>query len=64
MYVPGDPLFPFDPIFNAIADPKARDRLISRFDMDTTQPEWALGYVFDIVLRGRAQTPTEEPHDD
>ena len=64
MYFPGDPLFPFDPIFNAIADPKARDRLISRFDMDSTQPEWALGYVFDIVLRGRAQTPTEEPHDD
>lgn len=64
MYFPGDPLFPYDPIFNSIADEKARQRLVSRFDMETTQPEWALGYVFDIVLRGRNATPTEEPHDD
>lgn len=64
MYFPGDPLFPFDPIFNSIPDAAARERLVSRFDMDTTQPEWALGYVFDIVLRGRNATPTEEPHDD
>ncbi len=64
MYFPGDPLFPFDPIFNSIPDEAARKRLISRFDLDTTEPEWALGYQFDIVLRGRAATPTEEPHDD
>ncbi len=64
MYFPGDPLFAYDPIFNSIPDPRARDRLVSRFDMDTTAPEWALGYVFDIVLRGRDATPTEEPHDD
>jgi UDP-N-acetylglucosamine--N-acetylmuramyl-(pentapeptide) pyrophosphoryl-undecaprenol N-acetylglucosamine transferase len=25
-----------------------------------TQPEWALGYRFDIVLRGRGQTPFED----
>jgi protocatechuate 3,4-dioxygenase beta subunit len=57
MYFPGDPLLPLDPIFNCIPDPKARDRLISSFELDLTQPEWALGYRFDIVLRGRAATP-------
>ncbi len=64
MYFPGDPLFPFDPIFNSIPDEKARNRLISRFDLETTKPEWALGFVFDIVLRGREATPTEDPHHD
>lgn len=63
MYFPGDPLFPFDPIFQSIPEERARNRLISRFDLDTTQPEWALGYRFDIVLRGREATPTEEPHE-
>jgi protocatechuate 3,4-dioxygenase beta subunit len=60
MYFPGDPLFPLDPIFNSIPNEQARQRLISRFDIDTTQPEWALGYQFDIVLRGREATPFEE----
>jgi protocatechuate 3,4-dioxygenase beta subunit len=64
MYFPGDPLLPLDPIFNAVPDEGARQRLISRYDHDTTQPEWALGYQFDIVLRGSAATPMEEPHDD
>jgi protocatechuate 3,4-dioxygenase beta subunit len=64
MYFPGDPLFPFDPIFNAIPDERARNRLIARFDMNTTEPEWALGYQFDFVLRGPRATPLEEPHDD
>jgi protocatechuate 3,4-dioxygenase, beta subunit len=59
MFFPGDPLFPFDPIFNGIPDPKARERMICKFDLDTTQPEWALGYQFDIVLRGRNATPME-----
>jgi protocatechuate 3,4-dioxygenase beta subunit len=60
MYFPGDPLFPFDPIFNAIPDEKARARLIAAFDLATTVPEWALGFRFDIVLRGREGTPFEE----
>ncbi len=64
MYFPGDPLFPFDPIFNSIPDEQARNRLISRFDLEATEPEWALAYQFDIVLRGRSATPMEEPHDD
>jgi protocatechuate 3,4-dioxygenase, beta subunit len=61
MYFPGDPLFPYDPIFNAIGDERARERLISRFDMELTTPEWALGFRFDIVVRGPAATPFEEP---
>jgi protocatechuate 3,4-dioxygenase beta subunit len=60
MYFPGDPLLPLDPIFNCVPDPAARDRLISRFDLELTEPEWALGYRFDIVLRGRIATPFEE----
>jgi len=60
MYFPGDPLFAFDPIFQSIPDEKARERLISQFDLETTQPEWALGYRFDIVLRGRNATPMEQ----
>jgi protocatechuate 3,4-dioxygenase beta subunit len=59
MYFPGDPLFPFDPIFNSVTDEKARNRMISSFDLDNTVPEWALAYRFDIVLRGRNQTPME-----
>ena len=50
MYFPGDPLQREDPIFNSVPDPKARERLVSSFDLDTTVPEWALGYRWDIVL--------------
>jgi protocatechuate 3,4-dioxygenase beta subunit len=60
MYFPGDPLLPLDPIFNCVPDAVARDRLVSRFDLELTEPEWALGYRFDIVLRGRGATPLEE----
>jgi protocatechuate 3,4-dioxygenase beta subunit len=60
MYFPGDPLLPLDPIFNSIADQTARNRLVSLFDLDTTSPGFALGYRFDIVLRGREQTPMEK----
>lgn len=60
MYFPGDPLFPYDPVLHSIPDEKAQQRLISRFDLKTTIPEWALGFHFDIVLRGREATPFEE----
>jgi protocatechuate 3,4-dioxygenase beta subunit len=59
MYFPGDPLLPFDPIYNSTADARARERLISTFDWETTVPETALGFRFDLVLRGRAATPME-----
>jgi protocatechuate 3,4-dioxygenase, beta subunit len=64
MYFPDDPLFPYDPIFNSVPDPTARERMISRFDLDNTQPEWALAFDFDIVLRGREATPFESEVDD
>lgn len=60
MYFPGDPLLPLDPIFNCIPDEKARNRMISSFDLDTTVPEFALAFKFDIVLRGRDATPMEK----
>ena len=60
MYFPGDPLLPFDPIFNSIPDERARYHLVSKFDWDTTTPMTALGFRFDIVLRGRDQTPWEK----
>jgi protocatechuate 3,4-dioxygenase, beta subunit len=59
MYFPGDPLFDADPIFQSVRDPKARARLISALDWETTTPEWALGYRFDIVLGGPSATPLE-----
>ena len=60
MYFPGDPLCAYDPMFQSIPDEKARQRLVSRFDLKTTEPEWALGYSFDIVLRGLEETPFEQ----
>ena len=60
MYFPDDPLFPFDPIFQSVPDEQARQRLICKFELDLTQPEWSLGYRFDIVLRGREATPFEK----
>lgn len=59
MYFPGDPLLDLDPIFQGTPE-DARDRLISNFSIDVTEPDFALGYVFDIVLRGRDETPMED----
>jgi protocatechuate 3,4-dioxygenase beta subunit len=59
MYFPGDPLFEFDPIMRS-APEKARDRMVARFDLDSTEPEWALAYQWDIILRGREATPLDE----
>ena len=60
MYFPADPLFEFDPIFNSVRDPAARERLVGRFSIHDTVPNWALAYEFDIYLRGPGQTPFEE----
>jgi protocatechuate 3,4-dioxygenase beta subunit len=60
MYFPGDPFFAYDPIFNAVRDVAARERMVARFDITKTQPNWAVGYEFDIVLRGPGSTPFEE----
>jgi protocatechuate 3,4-dioxygenase beta subunit len=60
MYFPGDPLLALDPIFLATEDKAARDRLVSTFDLAITEPNIALGYRFDIYLRGRQATPMED----
>lgn len=59
MYFPGDPLHKLDPIMNGIADENARRRMIADYVHDITQPEWALGYRFDIILNGSRMTPFE-----
>jgi protocatechuate 3,4-dioxygenase beta subunit len=63
MYFPGDPLFAYDPILGSVPE-AARERLVSRLDMGLTTPEWALGYRWDVVLRGREATPLEAEEDD
>ena len=63
MYFPGDPLFPLDPIYQSIADPKARDRLIAAYDHDVSEHEWLLGYRWDIVLGGSGRTWMEPEED-
>jgi protocatechuate 3,4-dioxygenase, beta subunit len=60
MYFEGDPLLPLDPIFNSIPDAAARQRLVAPFDLSLTEPEFAHGYRFDLVLRGREETPWEK----
>jgi len=64
MYFPDDPLFFQDPMYNSVADrdPKAAQRMISAFDYESTEEQWALAFRWDIVLRGEEATPTEEPH--
>jgi protocatechuate 3,4-dioxygenase, beta subunit len=59
MYFPGDPLLALDPIFHSVPDKDARERLVSTYDPDLSEAEFALGYRFDLVLRGRAATPME-----
>lgn len=61
LYFQGDPLLPLDPIFNGVPA-HSRDRLIAAYDHDVTVENWALGWRWDIVLRGSAATPFEEDH--
>jgi protocatechuate 3,4-dioxygenase beta subunit len=61
MYFPGDPLFAYDPIYQSVRDPQARERMVSAFDLASTSPEWALAYSYDIVLGGSGATPLEQP---
>ncbi|GGE92820.1 protocatechuate 3,4-dioxygenase subunit beta [Sphingomonas prati] len=63
LYFPDDPLIEIDPIANAVPMPY-RQRMVSRFDLATTEPNHALGYLFDVVLKGRMQTPFEDDHHD
>ena len=63
MYFPGDPLFGLDPIYQSIVDPVARQRLIANYDHDLTEPEFATGYRWDIVVSGSRRTWTEDGDD-
>jgi len=56
MYFEGDPLIPHDSILQTIADPKARDRLVARLDLNAYVPLDTIAYRFEIVLRGSRQT--------
>jgi protocatechuate 3,4-dioxygenase beta subunit len=58
MYFPDDPLIEIDPIANAVPMPY-RQRMVGRFDIGVCEPNWALGYRFDIVLKGAHATPFE-----
>ncbi|MGH3262406.1 MAG: protocatechuate 3,4-dioxygenase subunit beta [Trebonia sp.] len=60
MYFPGDPFFPYDPIFNSVRDEAARERMVCRFQIHQTEPNWAAAHEFDIYLRGPAATPFEQ----
>jgi protocatechuate 3,4-dioxygenase, beta subunit len=59
MYFPGDPLLDLDPIFRGVPE-AARDRLIADFSIELTEPGIALGYRFDIILRGAHRTPVQK----
>ncbi|MFC5724387.1 protocatechuate 3,4-dioxygenase subunit beta [Streptomyces gamaensis] len=59
MYFPGDPLLAYDPVWHAVADPAARQRLVAVHDPRLNEPEEALGYHWDVVLDGPAATWTE-----
>ncbi|MCZ0972780.1 protocatechuate 3,4-dioxygenase subunit beta [Streptomyces albulus] len=60
MYFPGDPLFAHDPILQSVTDAAARERLVACYDHDRSEPEWSLGYRWDIVLDGPTATWIEE----
>lgn len=64
MYFPDDPLFGQDPMWNSIPDEAARQRLVARYDHSATESQWALGFNWDIVLRGPETTPLEQEADD
>src|SRR5918994_1725665 len=50
---------PLDPICNSIPDEAARQSLIATYDHEITQPDWALGYRFDMIVCGPRITPFE-----
>ena len=63
MYFPGDPLFPYDPIFNSVRDERgARADGLALLDPRDASPNWALAFEWDIYLRGPGATPFEEAH--
>ena len=60
MYFPDDPLHALDPIMNSAPTEHARASMVSAYDHAVTEPEWALGYRWDIILRGPNATSFED----
>jgi protocatechuate 3,4-dioxygenase beta subunit len=58
MYFPDDPLHERDAIMCSVPV-AARRRLIAEYDHSVSEPEWALGYQWDMVVRGSSGTPFE-----
>ena len=59
MYFQGDPLLPLDPIYNSVPA-HSRERMLAHYDHEVTTDHWALGWHWDIVLRGELGTPADE----
>lgn len=57
MYFPGDPLNDIDNILAGVTDAQARARLMAVPDPEVGIWETALGFRFDLVIRGRHATP-------
>lgn len=58
MYFEDDPLLGLDPIYKAVPR-HSRDRMIAKYDHSVTEHNWALGWRFDIVLRGQTLDPLQ-----
>jgi protocatechuate 3,4-dioxygenase, beta subunit len=52
MYFPDDPLHALDPIIKSAPTEQARASMVAAYDHSLTEPEWALGYHWDIILQG------------
>lgn len=59
MFFPDDSLLQSDPILSAVPTEAARKRLVAVYDHTLTEPEWALGYRWDIIVHGPDATPFE-----
>ena len=59
MYFEGDPLIARCPIAASVRNKSQLDRLVAPLDMAGARSMDHLAYRFDIVLRGRGQTPFE-----
>lgn len=57
VFFPGDPMLAIDPVFQSVPDEAARQRMVCDLDLEHGIEEVALGYRFDIVLRGAKATP-------
>ena len=64
MYFGADPLLPLDPIFNSAPTDAARASMIAAYAHDVTEPVWALGWRWDVVLDGPKATFFEPPREE